>query len=190
MATAKRKPGPVPLVWTLDRVRSRCEVDGDCWLWTGKLVHGRYPAATIDGRNCSVSRWVLEQTLRRPVKAGMHCQLRCQNPRCVSPLCVAEASTSETIKAALAGAKVRLKRKASTRELNRAHAIASGWAKLTQEQADRIREAKGVRTRAELAAEHGVSTATVTGIWSGRRWRDLTSVVAPQASVFSWRPAA
>lgn len=187
----KKKPGPAPLVWTLGRVRSRCDIDGDCWLWTGKLVHDRYPAASIGGSSKSVPRWVLEQVLGRPVKPGMNCELRCQNARCVSPECVEEVSTSKMLKAALARAGVRLKRTASTRELNRANAIANGWAKLTQEQARRIRDAKGVRTSADLAAEHGVSEATVASIWAGRRWREPgATVFAPNSSVFSWRPAA
>jgi hypothetical protein len=44
-ADVASRPGPVAVVWTLDRVKSRCEVADDCWVWhrqirAGQNAHG------------------------------------------------------------------------------------------------------------------------------------------------------
>lgn len=191
-ADVASRPGPVAVKWTLDRVRSRCEVIGDCWVWQGKCAKGKTPMVAIDKRSVSVPKWVLEQRIGRSLARGQYARLTCAVPACVSPHCVEVGRISVRNREALARKKPMLVRNSETRLRNRAHALMQGWGKLTMEAAREIRAAHADGTpTVELAQAHGVKPATIHKLLAGKSWKEPGELApAANSSVFLWRPAA
>lgn len=186
------RPGPVAVVWTLDRVKSRCDVKSECWIWQGKCAKGKTPVVAIDKRSVSVPKWVLEQSIGRKLARGQYARLTCGVHACVSPHCVEVGRIAVRNREALARKKPLLVRNAETRLRNRAHALSMGWGKLTLELARQIRtaHADGVPVK-ELATEHGVKPTTIHKLLDGKSWKEPGELVpAANSSVFLWRPAA
>lgn len=72
-----------PLPTLEDRVWSRVDKSGDCWVWTGARVSG-YGRIAIDRRATKVHRVVWEFTYG-PIPAGLIVCHKCDNPPCVRP---------------------------------------------------------------------------------------------------------
>jgi len=71
--------------WTLDTLRSRCEVVAGCWLWQEGMHHSGQPQACINGRPGQlVRRWAVQQR-GEPMSLSKTVRLRCADPRCVNP---------------------------------------------------------------------------------------------------------
>lgn len=186
------RPGPIAAKWTLDRVRSRCEIKGDCWVWQGKCAKGKTPMVAIDKRSVSVPKWVLEQSIGRTLVRGQYARLTCGVHACVSPHCLEVGRIAVRNREALARKKPLLVRNAETRLRNRAHALALGWGKLSLEVAREIRAAYAAGEPVKsLAQTHGVKTATIHKLLAGKSWKESGErQPAANASVFTWRPAA
>ncbi len=186
------RPGPVAVVWTLDRVKSRCEVADECWVWTGKFAPGKTPMVAIDKRSVSVRKWVLEQRIGRPLARGQYARLTCGVEGCVSPHCVEVGKISARNREALGRKKHLLVRSPETRLRNRAHALSIGWGKLTLEIAREIRAAHASGAPVQsLASTHGVKTTTIHKLLAGKSWKEPGELApAVNSSVFLWRPAA
>ena len=171
--------------WNTDLVRSRCEVDGDCWIWANGLNNRGYPQASIERKPQLVGRWVLNQMLtsagRKPLNSKEVAVPRCANRLCVSPACPEKRTRSKLLIESYAS-----KARDKEIEARRERAIARGWAKLTHEQAREIRLVQGQRRAVDLGNEFGVHPDTIRRIWRGDKWREQHAA----NSVFTWRPAA
>lgn len=152
---------------TIAAIRARCEVEGDCWEWTG-ATDGSAPVLRIDGtRRLQPVRRVVLQLSGKPVH-GLYAICSCRNPMCVSPKHTVAITRSElqyliaketqygpriTRRAAIAAAK----RKASDTVLT----------------VDTVAEmrASGLSTRA-AAARFGCGQTSAADAMAGRSWQD------------------
>lgn len=182
-------PGPVGIPMTLERIKARCRVDGDCWLWLGPVKGGGYPIINKDRKVQTAARMALSLALGREVKAGFVTRMTCGNRLCVSPLCGKEVSRAAMSRESAVKVKGRRSLPA-TRQKNREKAVKQGWSKLDMERAAQIRDRKGTARAVDLAVEFGVCKDAIVRIWRGATWADLKTTEAPNSSVFSWRPAA
>lgn len=72
---------------TLDAIKARCEVHGDCWLWTGAMIRNwPYMSVHVDGErfNRRVQKQVMELS-GVAVPENAHITQRCGNPACCAP---------------------------------------------------------------------------------------------------------
>lgn len=72
---------------TIEAIKARCEMTGDCWMWTGAKIHGTpYIAVLIDGRRTNVN--AQKHVLRLAgwaLPAGARVRESCKNPMCLNP---------------------------------------------------------------------------------------------------------
>ena len=182
-------PGPAAIPMSLERIKARCRVDGDCWLWLGPVKGGGYPIINKNRKVQTAARLSLSLALGREVRAGFVARPSCGNRLCVSPLCCKEVSRKALARETALKVQGQC-RPPSTRQRNREKLMRQGWAKLDMERATQIRERRGESTAVELALEFGVTRDCIVRIWRGATWADLAKTEAPNSSVFAWRPAA
>lgn len=182
-------PGPAAIPMSLERIKARCRVDGDCWLWLGPVKGGGYPIINKNRKVQTAARLSLSLALGREVRQGFVTRMACGNRLCVSPLCCKEVSRKAMARETALKVQGQC-RPAATRQRNREKLVRQGWAKLDMERAAQIRARKGEARAVDLAAEFGVCKDTIARIWRGERWSDLAKTEAPNSSVFAWRPAA
>lgn len=80
-------PGPRarPLA---ERIRERIDDDltfDGCWLWNASVDRDGYARISAGGRTVTVTRWVLEQKLGRPLRRTEVARHTCDNPTCCRP---------------------------------------------------------------------------------------------------------
>lgn len=167
---------------TLEDLRIRCRMEGDCWIWGMGLSHGRPSVCIqIDGKkqatNGKRAALKLAGIYERP-KAYATAADCCPNPQlCVNPKHVAQRYPK------------RVRQKQCQRKDLRAAWARNGMkrrdfvAKLTPEQVLEIYAARGAKKAPEVAAEYGVNKSNVYLIWARKTWRDVLGV--PVNSVFS-----
>lgn len=72
---------------TLDAIKARCDMAGDCWLWPGAKIHGTpYIAINIAGRRVNVN--AQKHVLRLSgwtMPPGARVRESCRNPMCLNP---------------------------------------------------------------------------------------------------------
>lgn len=89
-----RRPGPKPGGWyggirTIDDLRDRCTIDGDCWIWQGCATAAGQPSIWVHGgHRLSGGGAVCLLTTGQRSPRGTNWVPMCRNPRCVSPVCV------------------------------------------------------------------------------------------------------
>ena len=76
-------PGVFAARSLVERLHSRLQPSGDCFLWTGALVRG-YGVVSVDGKTRYVHR-VLYELERGPIPDGHDLDHLCRNPKCVNP---------------------------------------------------------------------------------------------------------
>lgn len=168
------------IVWTYEVVRDRCVEEGNCLLWAQSVNNCGYPQARIDGEVTQVARWVLEQSLGRPIKPKHFASPRCRNKLCCSMGCLREMPRGQLLSEAYAAGR---RNTVAEKARRRANAVLRGMAILDMDKARVIRARFSERTD-DLAAEFGVHPDTIREVWKGRTWKEVGN------SVFSWRPAA
>ena len=67
-----------------------CKIDqapgpDECWPWIGRVDQQGYGKFKLDGRDVFAPRWVLGQSLGRPLGAGEVTRHTCDNPPCCNP---------------------------------------------------------------------------------------------------------
>ena len=178
-------------VRTLADLRERCRiVECGCWEWGMGTSHGRPSVSVFIGdKRQAISGRRAAILLRDGVKSVTGLRVwaadNCENELCVNPSHCKVGSDFEM--------------RSDIAQRNawkmRPHWVSNGlknrWrlAKLTQEQANEIRELAGTLTTVQLAERFGVSRSNVRQIVTGNMWKDPVAQ-APNASVFTWRPAA
>ena len=147
-------------------LKSRCEEEGDCWLWTGAQDgHGR-AQTRHGGKVVYVRRLVRELTDGKPIPTGFVVAAFCGNNLCISPACSCVATKKERAQMAAArgafGGAIRTRNMTATKQAN---------SRITQELVQRIRLAPPPCSR--IAQDVGVSLSHVKAIRRGTARRDL-----------------
>lgn len=148
----------------LDRVRALSDEVGECWDWRGALQRGGCTPTMRMGSGTIAVRRALA------IEMGLSLQRRVATVGCGNRLCVRPEHVQTISRAKLQ------KRIASDLQLHptRARKLAekarqSG--KLNETQVAEIRAAEGL-TQRQLAAQYGISQATVSSIRRGEKWKD------------------
>ena len=115
------------------------------WIFKKDRVN-RYSNMIINGRRIQAHRWMYEQAIG-PIPDGLVIDHLCKVTKCINPAHL-EAVTS------------------------RANLRRGRLPKLNETQAREIRAAKGTLRARELAAKYGVTTNTISLIWTGKTWRN------------------
>jgi Autographiviridae endonuclease len=132
----------------------------ECWPWLAAIGHGGYGAFTRDGRRQVGAHRMAYELAYGPVPIGKNACHRCDKPSCCNPAHLFSGTDAENI--ADRDAKGRT-------QLGERHWLA----KLTEDDIRSIRArhaADGVSQTA-LAAEYGVTQATVSAIILRKTWR-------------------
>lgn len=135
-----------------------------CWLWTGLLNNRGYGDLMNRHKHYYAHRLSYEIAFG-PIPDDMCVCHRCDNPRCVNPAHLFLGSNSANIADKVA------KRRQRGPHLGEQHHNA----KLTVPQVMAIRDRRATTgdTYAAIAADYGVSEATVIYIVQGKRWRHV-----------------
>lgn len=175
----------------LEDLRQRCRIDADtgCWVWGLSAGHG-VPAVVLlmpDGRYRSHrgKRAAALLAYGFDIKPGLIAGSngKCSNPMCVNPAHIKLMTHAEKRKEVAAANLANPVLRAKLVETGRKEARRR-FAKFDMETAEAIRRESG--TIKEIAARYGMSWSNVQAIRAGRYW----GTDAPNASVFSWKPAA
>lgn len=158
-------------VYTLDLVKSRCQVDandGDdaCWLWQG-CSNGGIPYGWHEGRLRSMRQVVLELHRGKKMRSEFVVQPSCGEPGCLNPRHLKEVHRRVLARdnRGLEPAPVR------TARLRR-QALANGRAKLDMDKAREIRLSD--EGSAVLAERYGVTRKTINCVRRGEHWAGAT----------------
>lgn len=84
---------------TLNTIKARCTMEGDCWLWpSSSNPHGKPEAPKVRhaGKVVKVRRVVRELVDGRPIPGKLEAVARCDNRLCVSPECSIKVSTKRS----------------------------------------------------------------------------------------------
>lgn len=143
----------------------RVDKSGDCWLWTRARSHGYGKVWSPDERRVVSAHRVAWELTNGAIPDGLCVLHRCDNPPCVRPDHLFLGTIKDN----------------NDDKLNKGRLV-SGFAvvgyrgekhwkaRLTRQQAEEIR-ARSTEPRAALAAEFGVSVATIKAIRGGRLWQ-------------------
>lgn len=134
------------------------KTDG-CWLWTGKKVGRGYGGLRVNERDLLAHRVSYELHVG-PIPDGQWVLHRCDNPPCVNPEHLFLGDRRANFDDMLAkGRSLR-----GERHL---------FAKLTSEQVVEIRRRARFEPQSKLAAEFGMSRATICNIIKRKTWRHV-----------------
>jgi len=150
----------------IDRIKDRCVMCGDCWLWRGYALHGDQPQIKIDGKAQSVRR-VLYEAMHGPVPEGKEVARTCEHRNCVFH---AEPQSHSKVGKRVAKTGVyanpaRCAKIAATKRRDEA--------RITWEQAQEMRGCS--ETLDEAAERYGISRTTVARIRRGQAWKDYSN---------------
>lgn len=167
---------------SLDYIRNRCRIDDEtgCWLWGLSVSSTGYPQINPVYGDAGNVRRITYRLARGPIRASYlitaeHLGDPCSK-LCCCPDHLKQASRSRL---QLLNYKRGLRDAVASVVTGRALAEASGLAKLSLQKAREIRASD--KPVVQLAAEYGVSPATIYDVLRGRRWRENIR----GASVFS-----
>jgi hypothetical protein len=132
------------------------EPNSGCWLWDGHIVRGGYGAIRVaeTKKHIRAPRFSYERT-KGPIPEGMVIRHKCDTPACVNPDHLETGSQADN-------ARDSVSRNRTRRGQNNPNA------KLTLIQVAAIRADR--RHYTIIAAEHGVSAATVCNVRKRKVW--------------------
>ena len=150
----------------IQTIYKHVEEEGDCWNWTGALQScGSVPTMRWQGKTGAVRRFILIDRGGPSPTRNLLATYTCGNPQCVHPDHMIWTSRKKIQKRTVAeqnytGDVLRCKKLADK---------ARTKGKLTLELATEIRMTDG--NQHHIAAQFGVSQATVSAIKRGKTWR-------------------
>lgn len=155
----------------IEAIRKHIEEIGDCWEWTG-ATQSNAPTPTMrwNGKVKAVRRFIVEAR-GKPLHNKL-ATCKCRNELCVNPdhvMLVSRKQLQDLV------AKERQYQTNPVR-MKKLSEKARRRAKLTPEQVEQIREAEG--TQRLIAAQFGITQATVSCIKRGKTWRDYSNPFA------------
>lgn len=162
----------------LNLIKSKCEIEGNCWNWSGALQScGATPtiniAHPITGKRVvmSVRRAILMERHKENLLLlrGRLATYKCGNPKCVNP-----DHTHAVTRSALQNrlAKEFGYHNSPVRKKKIADAMRAK-SRLTMEIAEQIRQSK--KTQRAMALEFGVSQGVISKIRRGQIWKDYSN---------------
>jgi hypothetical protein len=172
-----------PQVMTLDLLRMRCRVCGECWEYLTDAVtehHRRHPQIKHAGKMQLVRR-VGYELARGHIKPTLRIVPFCGNPYCVNP--AHQRGVTESQKGRMAAKRGAFSNPDRGRKIAEARRLTR--AKLTPEQAQAIRESE--ESGPVLAERYGINKSRVNAIKRGDAWKDYRS---PFAGLFAANDAA
>lgn len=89
MSTGKTPPPDI----RLSDLLARTVPEGDCLLWTGRAVKGKFPQWDLGGKRY-ITRRLIYQLVYGPIPEHLQIGTRCKNPLCVHPDCLVARSAS------------------------------------------------------------------------------------------------
>ena len=152
-----------------------------CWEWQGTIKTDGYGAVVVSRKQYLAHRYAWALT-NGPIPDGMFVCHHCDNPRCVRPDHLFLGTALENNRDKMAKGRYGIVGWEWARGENHwsrrlpTHTTAgvkNSHAKLTPEQVLSIRQQHTRRwgARKRLAQQYGVSTSTISHIWSGATWR-------------------
>lgn len=159
---------------TLDRVKVRCRVCGDCWEWQGAtngVGHPKVAWLTAEGKTHKSARRVVWEVVRGPLTDKQLVTVSCDNQKCLNPAHLKLTTKSAVAKKNNAKTGTSLKRRASVAKTNRVK-----FGKITMEIAREIRASE--KSGVELAREFDCSVSLISHVRVGRSWVEHSSPFA------------
>lgn len=128
-----------------------------CWPWAGMIGTDGYGRVFFRSGRPILAHRAAWEVFKGPIPAGLHVLHTCDNRPCCNPGHLFLGQDRENVDDKVA---------------KRRHNFGEGvpQARLTNDQARQIRDAKGKLHR-ELATEFGVSLTTISNIRSGKAWK-------------------
>jgi hypothetical protein len=155
---------------TVESLKARCVMRGDCWLWQGYIVNNTPQVMAFpDGQKkmVSVRKLLRELISQQPQPSGNYGHT-CGDPACVAPLHtvwrgkISQLKHMANVRVILPEERIRM----------RDRRIAGGHAKLTAEQVHVIRASS--ESGPVLGARYGVSKALINRIKRNEIWREYS----------------
>lgn len=151
--------------YLVNRIRSHCVDDADCWVWQGFKQGGVMPMINLGGKIMAVRR-ALFLEMHKEVAHGCEVVPICETRNCVNPDHIGQITVRRR-RQQIAKKRNELPVTAAIIERNR-----SMFAKLDIEKARAIRASE---ERSDvLAARYGVSRTRINSIRNGSAWRDCS----------------
>lgn len=142
--------------------------ESGCWEWTRCLSRKGYGQFRYNGRTTYTHRYVLEQKLGRPIRAGYMACHSCNNRRCCNPDHIREGSAKENTQDMIDAGRQ------ATGDAVAQRGEKHGMSKLTEDQVHAIRELQPTMSVRQIAKRYGVSPSTVSSIHLRKSWRHLS----------------
>lgn len=158
----------VETILEMMRILDSTEEVGDCILWTGAIGNAGHPIYKPRGCGCTLVRRAMFELAGGELEPRIPIDTRCGERTCVNP--------DHLFKATVSGIAKRAARKGAWKSKTRAAKIAAAKrakGKLTIEQAREIR--MSTESGPKLAAIYGVNKSLITGIRSGRNWKEYSN---------------
>jgi hypothetical protein len=148
------------------------EPNTGCWLWTGAIVPSGYGSMRLGGRaeGTRSAHLIAWEVHRGTIPAGLYVCHRCDVRHCVNPDHLFLGTAKDNADDMWRKGRGTIRRGAAT-----------GHARLTEDavRTIRARRANG-ETITALAAEYGVSGATIQHAGAGRTWTYVGGLVTPR----------
>lgn len=145
----------------MERIASRTDKSGDCWLWVGTKDRDGYGVINIDRRMRFTHRVVWEHTNGKSPKGLCVCH-RCDEPACINPSHLFLGTHADNMRDMFA--KGRANPQSRRGEKN-------ARAKLTEAAVIAIRADK--RPFRFIARDHGVVPAHISNVKARKTWRHV-----------------
>jgi hypothetical protein len=157
----------------IERIYKHVEEDGECWNWTGALqACGASPVMRWQGKTASVRRLIMLDKTQSRIRKNWLASYRCGNPMCVHPEHMGWTFRGPIQRRTTDEQQYHIDVMRCKKLSDKARAKG----KLTLELATEIRMAEG--NQRQIAAQYGVSQATVSAIKIGKTWRNYSSPFA------------
>lgn len=151
----------------LEKLKARCEEEGDCWVWQGCVNNG-VPVASINGVNSTVRR-ALYKLAHGEIGSGLVMITTCNDPRCINPdhaRVVTRAILAQEMGAAgIMGGTVRSAKISKTKRLK--------YSKISVDIAQEIRVSN--ETGVALSKRYGVGQSLVSSVRLHKAWKEYST---------------
>ena len=164
MPTYPTTPDGLPDI-RLSDLLARTVAEGDCLLWTGRSVVGKFPQWDIGGQR-HITRRLVYQLVHGPLPSRLYVGNKCKNPLCVHPDCLIARTPSH----AQSGRTMRADHKARITAAQRARSS------LTLEKVQAIRASS--EPGPVIEARYGLKKGHASRIRSFENWKDAGSPFA------------
>lgn len=146
------------------KIKCRCEVSGDCWLWEQGCSNAGHPIMAVAGKTHHVRRLVYAET-HGSIPDGKVVSPKCNHKKCVSPQCLEAITMKQAhVKAAKRGAH------SSPAKIIKTAMAARARSQISDETVERIRNAEGPTHL--IATATGVSLSHAKNIRRGTARRE------------------